>query len=94
MSLNEDPAANRMRTPAAPTFHPLAQVSKDRVRICRLCGFVLAQDFPWIICDDCQLLRARGIPSPGHTLLANQDATVLGQAVRRHPDYVTRDSPF
>lgn len=80
MSLNEDPAANRMRTPAAPTFHPLAQVSKDRVRICHLCGLVLAQDFPWIICDDCQLLRARGIPSPGHTLLANQDATALGQA--------------
>lgn len=82
MSLNKDPAANPslMRTPAAPTFIPLAQVSKHRVRICHQCGFVLAQDFPWIICDDCQLLRARGIPSPGHTLLANQDATALGQA--------------
>ncbi|KAG2155208.1 uncharacterized protein EDB93DRAFT_90712 [Suillus bovinus] len=81
MLLNEDPTANRLRVPAAPAFIPS---SKPRVRICHQCGLVLPQDFPWIVCDDCQLppLRTRGIPSPAHTLPVNQDATALGQAAQ------------
>lgn len=81
MLLNEDPTANRMRIPAAPAFIPS---SKPRVRICHQCGFVLPQDFPWIVCDDCQLLpqlKTQNAPSPAHALPANKDATTPGQAV-------------
>ncbi|KAG1824524.1 uncharacterized protein BJ212DRAFT_532751 [Suillus subaureus] len=79
MLLNEDPTANHIRIPAAPAFVPL-QAPKPCVRICQ-CGLVLPQDFPWIVCDDCQLpLRARRIPSLKHTLFVNQNAMTLGQA--------------
>ncbi|KAG2366001.1 hypothetical protein BDR07DRAFT_581291 [Suillus spraguei] len=74
-----DPTANHMRIPAAPAFIP-SQASKSRVRICHQCGFVLPQDFPWIVCNDCQLSLRESIPFPKRTLLAKQDAMTLGQA--------------
>ncbi|KAG1727766.1 uncharacterized protein EDB91DRAFT_1163173 [Suillus paluster] len=81
MLLNEGPPANSLRIPAAPAFIP-SQASKPRIRICSKCGFVLPQDFPWIVCDDCQFRVRAVMPSPGETLLASQDPARHGQSGR------------